>query len=171
MSRTILIPIDRTEESQKILPEVKRFIPAEGTTLILFYVAAIPKLVGQPVPAHTPQVIRLGQGGVSVLPQPDQPRIHLDQLQSRLESDIEQELQAEAIELREAGFQVYILVRFGDPAIEILRYLNEKPIALIAMTTHARSGLRRLFFGSVAKEVLHHVDIPVLMLHPSERPD
>jgi hypothetical protein len=36
------------------------------------------------------------------------------------------------------------------------------------MTTHGRSGLRRVFAGSVAEHVLHHVDVPILLVRPQE---
>jgi nucleotide-binding universal stress UspA family protein len=43
------------------------------------------------------------------------------------------------------------------------------PSDLIAMTTHGRSGLGRLVFGSVAEAVLRQADIPVFMMRLTER--
>jgi nucleotide-binding universal stress UspA family protein len=37
------------------------------------------------------------------------------------------------------------------------------------MTTHGRSGLGRLLFGSVAEAVLRQADIPVFMMRLTER--
>ena len=37
-------------------------------------------------------------------------------------------------------------------------------ISLILMTTHGRSGLGRMFFGSVADSVLRHAPCPVLLV-------
>ena len=35
---------------------------------------------------------------------------------------------------------------------------------MVAMTTHGRSGVSRLLFGSVAEAVLREAEIPVLMM-------
>jgi universal stress protein A len=45
---------------------------------------------------------------------------------------------------------------------------------MILMTTHGRSGLGRLFFGSVADAVLRHAPCPVLLVrisHEEEKED
>jgi nucleotide-binding universal stress UspA family protein len=39
------------------------------------------------------------------------------------------------------------------------------------MTTHGRSGLGRILFGSVAMRVLQSSPVPVLLLRPLQRPD
>jgi nucleotide-binding universal stress UspA family protein len=54
----------------------------------------------------------------------------------------------------------YLLV--GDPAIEILDLAEEKGCDLIVMGTHGRTGLARLFMGSVAEQVLRRARCPVL---------
>jgi nucleotide-binding universal stress UspA family protein len=36
------------------------------------------------------------------------------------------------------------------------------------MTTHGRSGLGRLLFGSVAESVLRHAEIPVFLMRLTE---
>ena len=47
---------------------------------------------------------------------------------------------------------------------EIVAAARESRADLIAMTTHGRSGLTRLVFGSMAEAVLRRAAIPVLML-------
>lgn len=46
------------------------------------------------------------------------------------------------------------IVARGEPATEILRAAQEWSAPLIAMTTHGRTGVSRLFFGSVAEKVI-----------------
>jgi nucleotide-binding universal stress UspA family protein len=38
---------------------------------------------------------------------------------------------------------------------------------LIVMTTHARAGMERLLLGSVSEGVVHHANVPVLLVRPS----
>jgi len=73
-----------------------------------------------------------------------------------------------AVDLRAKGVRVTTMVRRGEPTAEILAGARAADADLIAMTTHGRSGLGRLLFGSVAEAVLRQADIPVFLLRPSE---
>ena len=66
------------------------------------------------------------------------------------------------------GVRVTTQVRRGEPATEILAGAKEAGADLIAMTTHGRSGLGRLLFGSVAEAVLRHSEIPVFLMRQTE---
>lgn len=50
----------------------------------------------------------------------------------------------------------------GDPATEILQFAQEIKCDLIVMGTHGRTGLGRLFLGSVAEQVLRKAPCAVL---------
>jgi nucleotide-binding universal stress UspA family protein len=65
--------------------------------------------------------------------------------------------------LEARGVRVEVRVRNGASAHEIGAAARESRADLIAMTTHGRSGLRRLVFGSVAA-ILREADVPVLMM-------
>ncbi|MEZ4633550.1 MAG: universal stress protein [Caldilineaceae bacterium] len=67
------------------------------------------------------------------------------------------------------GYEVDLAVRFGEPVAEIVNFIRSRKIDLVAMTTHGRSGLSRLLFGSVASELIHRLDVPVLLLRPFKR--
>ncbi len=55
-------------------------------------------------------------------------------------------------------------VRFGDPGREIAAYAEELHAELIVMPSHGRTGLSRLFIGSVAERVVRLAHCPVLIL-------
>lgn len=57
------------------------------------------------------------------------------------------------------------LVR-GDPADEIVRYSRETGQDLVAMSTHGRTGLDRLVYGSVAERVLRTCEAPLFLCSP-----
>jgi nucleotide-binding universal stress UspA family protein len=46
----------------------------------------------------------------------------------------------------------------------ILKFAREHASSLIVLGTHGRSGIDRLVLGSVAEGVLHHADVPVLLV-------
>ncbi|MBI4337644.1 MAG: universal stress protein, partial [Chloroflexi bacterium] len=62
--------------------------------------------------------------------------------------------------------QVEWETRRGDAASQIIRYVKERGIDLVAISTHGRSGLSRLVFGSVAEKVLREAGVPVLLIKP-----
>ncbi|MCD6262244.1 MAG: universal stress protein [Deltaproteobacteria bacterium] len=54
----------------------------------------------------------------------------------------------------------------GDPAEEILNYVNNENIDLVIMGTHGRKGLDRVLFGSVAAHVIKESSAPVMSINP-----
>jgi nucleotide-binding universal stress UspA family protein len=70
--------------------------------------------------------------------------------------------------LKSKGLSVNIVVTSGNAAEEILKISDKINADLIAMSTHGRSGLRRMAFGSITDKVLHGSKIPVLMVRAPE---
>lgn len=60
----------------------------------------------------------------------------------------------------------YRAVEHGEPAAVIVDDARKHPGTVIALATHGRKGLSRLVRGSVAEEVLHAAEGPVLVYHP-----
>jgi nucleotide-binding universal stress UspA family protein len=54
-------------------------------------------------------------------------------------------------------------VTTGKPALEILRVARELDIDLIVISSHGRSGLRKMFLGSTTERVLREAPVPVLI--------
>jgi len=68
------------------------------------------------------------------------------------------------------GLSVDWEVLHGDNAgAAIVDYARLEPGALVAMTTHGRSGISQLVAGSVAHTVVEHADCPVLVLRPRRK--
>lgn len=70
--------------------------------------------------------------------------------------------------LKSRGVTVRTIVSTGTAAEEILKAADEINSDLIAMSTHGRSGLRRMAFGSITDKVLRGASIPVLMVRAPE---
>ena len=56
------------------------------------------------------------------------------------------------------------LTKEGFAADEIIALGRETPDALIAMSSHGRSGVTRLVLGSVTETVVRHTGDPVLVI-------
>jgi nucleotide-binding universal stress UspA family protein len=93
--------------------------------------------------------------------------VQVEDLEAR-RIDAEEYLGPVAVELRAKGIRVDTRVRRGLPAEEIVAAAKEEGADLIAMSTHGRSGLGRLLFGSVAEAVLRQSDVPVFLMRASE---
>jgi nucleotide-binding universal stress UspA family protein len=76
------------------------------------------------------------------------------------------QLERVAAELKAEGIQADTLVRRGHPAAEIVAATREVHADLVAMATHGRSGLARVFLGSIAQGVLATSPVPVLLVRP-----
>jgi nucleotide-binding universal stress UspA family protein len=63
---------------------------------------------------------------------------------------------------------VNTIVTTGNAADEIIKATDDIKADLIAMSTHGRSGLRRLAFGSVTDKVLARSKVPVLTVRAAE---
>ncbi|MBN1368835.1 MAG: universal stress protein [Dehalococcoidaceae bacterium] len=61
---------------------------------------------------------------------------------------------------------VETVVLQGNAGEAIVGYAGDTDIKLIAMSTHGRSGLERVVFGSVAEYVLKQSALPVLLIRP-----
>lgn len=57
----------------------------------------------------------------------------------------------------------------GVPATSIVNFARSHKAYMIAMSTHGRSGLSRMVFGSVADEVMRVAGIPVLLVRPVKK--
>lgn len=152
--RKVLIPIDGSEFSLQVLPTVTEMVNPAQTELVLLHVAP------------EPEVIEL---------EPDNPEmtVYVDQQEAGLRSNFADDMLPQVRALQKAGFQVGTEMCFGEPAEEIERYIENEGVDLVAMTTHGRTGLARMMFGSVAEHVLHHAKVPIMLYRsfPNGAPD
>jgi len=66
----------------------------------------------------------------------------------------------------DGGAFTRVAVAFGRPAEQIVEFAEQQRMDLIALSTHGRSGLSRLVFGSVAEKVLRGTHLPILLVRP-----
>ena len=75
-----------------------------------------------------------------------------------------QSLNGIANELRAQGLDVDVEIPWGDVVQRIVEYVGADPNTLLVMSTHGRTGLTRLAFGSVTESVLRQAQAtPVLV--------
>ena len=67
---------------------------------------------------------------------------------------------------RLAGVRHELVGKVGRPAYEIEKDAEDLDVDLIVMATHGRTGVTRLFLGSVAEHVVRESKRPVLTFGP-----
>ena len=135
MYKHILIPLENSPTDQVILTHVRSLAQCLKAKLTLIHVA------------DGFQARRQKQMGESEEMRQD--RIYLEKC--------EQELRAE-------GFDATAILTWGEPADRIIEAATSGQCDLIAMATHGHKFIGDVIFGSVASDVRHRAEIPVLLL-------
>lgn len=138
--RRILVPVDFSEHSQRALAHAKEIAGLFGARLDVLHVIE--------------EVALPDAYGYQLIP------IALGQVQARSREVLERLLQ------QAPGPEVpaSIEVRPGYPALTIADYAAETGADLIVLSSHGRTGLRRLLIGSVAEQVLRLAPCPVFVV-------
>jgi len=84
------------------------------------------------------------------------------ELQVRARRETERRLAALVAQAKKAGVRAEARLVEGVPSEEILRAARKQRADLIVIGTHGRTGLGRIFMGSVAERVLQRATTPVL---------
>lgn len=143
MFHKILVALDGSELAERALRPAYEIAGKFGGEIILLRVAAAQPVVVSPV----------GAGA-----------LYAD---DSLERDREEsEAYLQAIKMQGLGWEVPTRTEVvsGSPAEMILETAEVEEIDLIVMSTHGRSGLSRLLYGSVAESVLRGGRVPLLLI-------
>jgi nucleotide-binding universal stress UspA family protein len=79
-------------------------------------------------------------------------------------SDDTRYLETIRAEFQNAGIAADSELAYGDPAKEIIRWVEQKGCDLVAMSTHGHRFLADIFLGTTASQVRHRISVPVLLL-------
>ncbi len=135
MYHTILVTLDSTPTDRAIIEHVKRLAKLASSRVVLLHVAD-----GWAARQYGP-----------------------DAVSPEIAEDTEY-LQKVSAEFQSLGIPVETELAYGDPATEIVRWVEQKGCDLVAMSTHGHRFLADLFLGTTATRVQHSISVPVLLL-------
>lgn len=135
MYETILVTLDGTPTDRAIIEHVKELAKLAGSRLVLLHVA-------DGWAART-----YGRDAIS-----------------REITEDTAYLDAVRAEFQAIGVPAESELAYGDPAREIIKWVQQKGCDLIAMSTHGHRFLADIFLGTTASQVQHNVSVPVLLL-------
>jgi nucleotide-binding universal stress UspA family protein len=142
MYHKILVPLDGSKRAEKILPHVEELALRFKAKVIFLNVIEY-----KIVPAGEDQYINLSAQ-------------ELDKVKKQAEdylAGIRKEFSAKNIESQSG-------VIYGAVVEGIINIAALEGVDLIALASHGRGGLARVFYGSVAAGLLHRVDRPLLII-------
>ena len=84
----------------------------------------------------------------------------------RNEAEAGEYLESVAEKLLKKNLDVKYVTQSGKPGEVIVDYAQKNRIGLIVLTTHGRTGLQHVVFGSVAEFVLRNSGLQVLLKRP-----
>ena len=142
MYQHILIPLDNSFADETILQHIRGLARLTGARLTLLHVA-------DGFMARNQARLRLDESD-----EMRQDRAYLERRQGELAAE---------------GFQVNSILACGEPADHILSVAEKEGCDLIAMSTHGHRFLSDLILGSVATEVRHRTNIPVLLIRSPQK--
>jgi nucleotide-binding universal stress UspA family protein len=79
-------------------------------------------------------------------------------------ADVDHTLEVAADRVREAGLEVEVFAREGDPADSILDVAEEKQADVVVVGNKGMTGAKRFLLGSVPNKVSHHAPCSVIII-------
>jgi nucleotide-binding universal stress UspA family protein len=147
-------------------------VPLDGSKVGEAALPVIEKLIAELPPQTKMEITLLGVITILrhwvVVGEASAPVSYTEDEMALIKQRVENYLESTAEPLKNKGVTVRTIVTSGNASEEILKTADELNADLIAMSTHGRSGLRRMAFGSITDKVLRGAGRPVLMVRAPE---
>src|SRR5271165_2886654 len=135
MYDTILVSVSGTATDRAIIEHIKQLAKLAHSRLVLLHVA-------DGWAART-------YGSDAVSPEIAEDTAYLEKVRAEFQS---------------AGIAADAELAYGEPAKEIIKWVEQKGCDLVAMSTHGHRFLADMFLGTTATKVQHSIRVPVLLL-------
>jgi len=147
MFSRVLVPLDGSKVGEAAIPVIEQLVDklAPGTKVEVILIGVITML------RHW---VVVGEASAPVSYSEEELKLIKERVTDYLNKTGES--------LKKKDISLSTIVVAGNAADEIIRAAEESKVDLIAMSTHGRSGLRRLAFGSTTDKVLRRSPVPVL---------
>ena len=135
MYNKILVTLDTTPTDRAIIEHIKALATIMNSHVALLHVAD-----GWAARMYGPD---------AVSPEVAEDKAYLEQVRAEFEAE---------------GIPADAALAYGDPANEIVKWVQQEGCDLVAMSTHGHRFVKDLFLGTTAPRVQHRISVPVLLL-------
>lgn len=147
MYKKILVPLDGSPRAEKIFTHVENLTAMSDAEVIFLQVVR-------------PIAVSNGYKGILVDKSQVESQLGLKAAMEYLDG-IEEKFRKKRIRTKK-------IVELGAVVETIIQIAQQEEIELIAMTSHGRTGLAQMFYGSVAAGLLQCIDRPLLLIRSRE---
>lgn len=140
--KKVMVPIDFSDYSRNALLYSVDFARHFNAELVLIYVVE---------PIIYPPDFSMGQ-------------VALPTIDQEMDTRAREELEQLTEEIIPKEIKTTIIVRAGKPFIEIIETAQDEDVDLVIISTHGRTGMEHILFGSTAEKVVRKSPCPVLTL-------
>jgi nucleotide-binding universal stress UspA family protein len=142
MYKKILVPLDGSKMAEIALPHAESLALQYQADLVLLSVIDPPSMTGRGDPA-----VQLFQQEMDTKMQAAE--IYLKALKNQFSKKT---------------IKAKYFVNLGSVVQNIIDIANSESVDLVLIASHGRSGLQRVFFGSVAAGVLNRIEQPLMVI-------
>jgi universal stress protein A len=135
MYKTILVTLDGTPTDKAIIEHVIQLAKLAQSRVMLLHVAD-----GWAARIYGPD---------AVSPEITEDTAYLEKVRAEFQSK---------------GIPAEAELAYGEPATEIIKWVQQKSCDLVAMSTHGHRFIADIFLGTTASRVQHRIKVPVLLL-------
>ncbi|MBE2279900.1 MAG: universal stress protein [Ignavibacteriaceae bacterium] len=140
--KKILVPVDFSNYSRNAIKFSVEFAIKNNAHILMLYVIE---------PIIYPADLSIGQIAL--------PSVNLD-LDQTAKSELEKLAQSEIGD----AVQTTCIIKYGKPFLEIIETARDEDADLIIISSHGRSGVEHILFGSTADKVVRKSPCPVLTI-------
>lgn len=97
--------------------------------------------------------------------------VQRDQLRTSPEELAQEAVEQIEAEAKRRATDVQTETLTGTPEESIIIYIEEQDADMVVMSTHGRTGIEQVVFGSVTEEIVRNSPVPVLTVHPPQWED
>jgi len=141
MYKTILVPLDGSRRAEGIFPHVEKLALEFKSKVIFIQVLSLSEISNQ---------IAMYQG-------------HVDDIK-RIKEEINVYLASVQDYFQKKGIDTGIFIEQGGVVGTIIAVAQRENADLIAIASHGRTGVSRVFYGSVAAGIMQKIDRPILII-------
>lgn len=142
MYNKILVPLDGSKRAERILPHVESMAHKFTAELLLLQVV-------------NPNIAMVANDEAAYYP--------IEEIE-QVSTDAKAYLDGLQREFLAKGIHAKTKVAHGPIVTTIIEVADNEKVDLIALASHGRTGLARVFYGSVAVGLLHRTDRPVYII-------
>jgi nucleotide-binding universal stress UspA family protein len=178
MYNKVVVPLDGSKLAETVLPHLEEI--AGKCSIPQIYLVSVTEKIGgrvttKGIGVHLPAQDQ-AQGAVALVNAQSgllysMPMSEVNEVPisfGKMEKEAFNYLCKIASQLEKKGFNTIVNVLIGNPAEEILKFVEKEKADIVVMASRGKSGISRWDMGNIAEKVVRNTQAAVLLVKPAE---